>query len=629
MSLKQTYDVVVIGGGNAGIEASTASARLGAKTLLITFDLKNLGTLSCNPSIGGIGKGTVVREIDALDGLMAKVADLASINRKNLNASKGPAVWGPRHQIDRDLYRKAMQNILLDYDNLDIIENQVLSVLVDEVGGKKSVVGVEIEGQSIIKCKSVVCTTGTFLNGITICGDERIPAGRIHEKPSIELAKSLHSLGFKMTRLKTGTPCRLDKNTINYDGLEVQASDVSSLPMSYMDDEITIKQLDCYITYTNENSHKIIHEGWDRIPAVNGDIKYNGPRYCPSIETKIQRFGERTRHQIFLEPEGLNSELVYPNGISTSMPKDMQDAFIASIKGLEKAKIMQYGYAIEYDLVDPREVKHTLECKNVDGLFLAGQIIGTTGYEEAGGLGLVAGINAGLKSSSCGADVSASRNFVINRNEGYIGIMIDDITTLGVGYEPYRLFTSRSEYRLACRADNADFRLTERGYNIGIVKQPRYEKFKSLQDESKKLLSIVKGISYSPQEWLKKGVSINQDGIKKNAYELLGYPDIDTHYILLQCGVDENKFSRRAKERVLFDAMYSTYIDRQNASIDEMKHNQSVKIPQDFDYNSVGSLSNEELEKLKLVKPETIYQASRISGITPTSVLAILEKLKK
>ena len=302
MSLKQIYDVVVIGGGNAGIEASTASARLGAKTLLITFNLKNLGTLSCNPSIGGIGKGTVVREIDALDGLMAKVADLASINRKNLNASKGPAVWGPRHQIDRDLYRKAMQDILTDYKNLDIIENQVLRLLVDEVDCKKSVIGVEIEGHDIIKCKSVVCTTGTFLNGIIICGDERIPAGRIHEKPSIELAKSLHSLDFRMTRLKTGTPCRLDKSTIDYAGLEVQQSDISSLPMSYMDDEIMIKQLDCYITYTNENSHKIIHDGWDRIPAVNGGIKYNGPRYCPSIETKIQRFSERTRHQIFLEP---------------------------------------------------------------------------------------------------------------------------------------------------------------------------------------------------------------------------------------------------------------------------------------------------------------------------------------
>ena len=617
------YDVVVIGGGNAGIEASTASARVGAKTLLITFSYRNLGTLSCNPSIGGIGKGCVVREVDALDGLMAKATDLASINRKNLNASKGPAVWGPRHQIDRELYKQAMHDLLIDYENLDIVENQVVQILIED----NQVIGVELANGDCIKCKAIVCTTGTFLNGTTICGDERKSAGRINEPPSIELAKSIKSLGLMMTRLKTGTPCRLHKDSINYDGLEKQVSDTSTLPMSYIDDDVFIPQLDCYITYTNEASHKIIHDGWDRIPAVNGDIKYNGPRYCPSIETKIQRFSERLRHQVFLEPEGLTSELVYPNGISTSMPRDMQDAFIHTIKGLENAKIMQYGYAIEYDLVDPREVKQTLETKKITGLFLAGQIIGTTGYEEAAGLGCIAGINAGLF-----VGFNGNKDLTLSREQAYLGVMIDDITTLGVGAEPYRLFTSRSEYRLACRADNADFRLTEIGYKIGCVGKERYNKFQEIKEKSDKAKDILKNVKMTPNEWGKNGVEINNDGITRSAYEVLSYPKIDTDKILEICGFDdkndEKKLSRRAKENVLFDAMYEKYIARQQSNIEEMQQSKNVKIPADFDYCSVGSLSNEEVEKLKKALPETLYQASRISGITPTSVFAILEKFK-
>ena len=621
--LNNFYDVVIVGGGNAGIEASTASARIGAKTLLITFNYKNLGTLSCNPSIGGIGKGTVVREIDALDGIMARATDLASINRKNLNASKGPAVWGPRHQIDRDLYRSAMQDLLKDYENLEIVENQVIKLIIDNTNSKKKVCGVELESGENIKSKAVVITTGTFLNGRTICGDERENAGRIHEPPSIDLANCLHTLGLEMTRLKTGTPCRLDKNTINFEGLEIQPSDTTTLPMSYLDNEIKVKQLDCYITYTNDKSHKVIRDGWDRIPAVNGDIKYNGPRYCPSIETKLQRF-DHPRHQVFLEPEGLTSNLVYPNGISTSMPKDMQDAFIHTIKGLENAKIMQYGYAIEYDLVDPREVKQTLETKKIEGLFLAGQIIGTTGYEEAGGLGCIAGINAGLF-----AGFGRNKEFILSREQAYIGVMIDDITTLGVGAEPYRLFTSRSEYRLACRADNADFRLTELGYKIGCVKNERWKHFENLKNESEKIKAVLLEQKHSPSEWLKLGIEVNNDGIARTAYELLSYPKMNTEKVFELCGFKNNSISRRAKEHVLFDTMYEKYIVRQQSNIEEMKQNQNIKIPANFDYMSVKALSNEEVEKLEKTKPETLHQASRISGITPTSILAILEKIKK
>ena len=623
--IKSSYDVIVVGGGNAGIEAGTASARIGAKTLIITFSYKNLGTLSCNPSIGGIGKGTVVREIDALDGVMAKVTDASSINRKNLNSSKGPAVWGPRHQIDRELYKKAMFNLLSDYENLDIVECQVYKILVND-SKKKSAIGVELSNGKIIKSKSIVCTTGTFLNGITIIGDEKVKAGRINEPSSIELANSIHSLGLSMTRLKTGTPCRLHKDSINYDNLDIQVSDINVLPMSYMNDEINIKQLDCYITYTNEKSHKIIQDGWERIPAVNGDIKYNGPRYCPSIETKIQRFSERNRHHIFLEPEGLNSDLIYPNGISTSMPKDMQESFIHSIKGLEKAKIMQYGYAIEYDLVDPRELKQTLETKKIDGLFLAGQIIGTTGYEEAGGLGCIAGINAALKASTAGSDVLNDKIFTLSRDQSYIGVMIDDITTVGVGFEPYRLFTSRSEYRLTCRADNADFRLTKIGYDIGCVSDERYSKFSELFNLCKKTKEVFKNRKIATNEFEKIDVNINNDGITRTAYELLSYPKVNVEKIFELCGIHD--LTRRAKENIIFDSLYDKYAMRQQTNIEEMRRNQHIKIPVDFNYRNIKCLSNEEVEKLERTMPETMHQLSRIAGITPTSVFAILEKIK-
>lgn len=622
--LTNIYDVIVIGGGNAGIEAGSASARVGAKTLLITFNFKNLGTLSCNPSIGGVGKGTVVREIDALDGIMAKATDLSSINRKNLNASKGPAVWGPRHQIDRDLYRKAMQDVLSDYKNLDIIENQVVELIIENVNGTKQVSGVVLQTGEKIVAKSVVITTGTFLNGMIICGEERKSAGRINEQPSIDLANYLHTIGLSMTRLKTGTPCRIDKNTINYNDLEIQYSEIETLPMSYLNNDIKVEQLDCYLTYTNEKSHKVIFDGWDRIPAVNGDIKYNGPRYCPSIETKLQRFSNHSRHQIFLEPEGHTSNLVYPNGISTSMPKDMQDNFIHTIKGLENAVIKQYGYAIEYDLVDPREVKQTLETKKIKGLFLAGQIIGTTGYEEAGGLGLIAGINAGLF-----AGFNGNKDFTLSREQAYIGVMIDDITTIGVGAEPYRLFTSRNEYRLSCRSDNADFRLTEIGYKVGCVKNERYEEFNKLKNETIEIKEKLKNTKHKTIEWQKLGFNIKDDGSEKTALDLLSYSLINPQEVFLNCNFDIENFSRRAKENVIFDAMYKIYIERQQGNIFEMQKNQNIKIPFDFDYRSLNSLSNEEIEKLEKTRPETIHQATRIPGITPTSILAILNKISK
>ena len=631
--LDASYDTIVIGGGNAGIEASTSAARIGAKTLLITFNYKNIGELSCNPSIGGIGKGTVVREIDALDGVMARATDNSSINRKNLNSTKGPAVWGPRHQIDRQLYKKAVIEILQDYKNLDIIENQVIEFLIENDPSekyKKKIFGVRLKTGECVKCKTLVCATGTFLNGMIIIGDKKKIAGRINEPASIELANFINSLGFSMKRLKTGTPCRLHKDSINYDGLEIQESDIGTLPMSYIDDEIYVKQLKCYLTYTNEKSHKIILNGWDRIPAVNGDIKYNGPRYCPSIETKIQRFSERLRHQVFLEPEGLESDLIYPNGISTSMPTDMQDAFIHSIKGLESAKIMQYGYAIEYDLVDPREVKQTLETKKISGLFLAGQIIGTTGYEEAGGLGCIAGINAGLSASISGSDVGDvnKQTFILSRDQAYIGVMIDDITTTGVGSEPYRLFTSRSEYRLACRADNADFRLTNLGYKIGCVGYERYQKFNKILNESLKVKQMFVNKRNTPKEWIDIGIDVNNDGIKRNAYELLSYPTVDSEKIFKLFNFNDENIERRVKENVLFDAMYEKYINLQKSNIEEMKQNMDIKIPIDFDYRKLNCLSNEEIEKLEKTKPETIHQASRIPGITPTCLFAILSKLK-
>ena len=619
-AIRKNYDVIIIGGGNAGIEASTASARIGAKTLLITFNFENLGTLSCNPSIGGIGKGSVVREIDALDGIMAKATDLSSINRKNLNQSKGPAVWGPRHQIDRALYKQAIHNLLENYENLDIVEGQVIKLIISN----NQIQGVQLADNIEINSKAVVLTTGTFLNGTIVIGETRISAGRINETASIELANYLKTLGLNMTRLKTGTPCRLDKNTINFDDLEVQHSDITTPPMSYLNENIEIQQLNCYITYTNENTHRIIFDGWDRIPAINGNIKYNGPRYCPSIETKLQRFQSHNRHQIFLEPEGLTSDLIYPNGISTSMPKDMQNDFIHTIKGLENSVIKQYGYAIEYDLVDPREVKQTLETKKIEGLFMAGQIIGTTGYEEAGGLGCVAGINAGLY-----AGFHRNKEFTISREQAYIGVMIDDITTLGVGEEPYRLFTSRSEYRLSCRADNANFRLTDIGHNIGCIKKERYQKFKILKEESNRIKEILKNTRYSSNEWIKKGIYVNNDGNIKCAYDILGYPKIDINKVFEICGFNKNSLSRRTTEHIIFDAMYEKYIIRQTSNIDEMKKNQNIKIPANFNYKDIKSLSNEEIEKLEKTKPENLHQASRIPGITPTSIISILEKIKK
>jgi tRNA uridine 5-carboxymethylaminomethyl modification enzyme len=544
------FDVIVIGAGHAGIEAATAAARIGAKTGLITMNLSNFGELSCNPSIGGIGKGTVVKEVDALGGVMALAVDMSSIHRKVLNASKGAAVWGIRHQIDRVLYKKAINSIIYDYKNLEIIVGEVVEILAEN----GVVNGVELANGDVLKCKSVVCTTGTFLKGKILIGDERVSSGRINERAANFLTQSFLKFGLNVNRLKTGTPCRLNKNTIDFSGLEVQKSELEVLPMSYLNREINIPQVECFITHTNKKSHDIIINNLHRIPAMNGEIQVNGPRYCPSIETKIERFSDKERHQIFLEPEGLESDLIYPNGISTSMPRDMQVDFIASIKGLEKAKIEQFGYAIEYDFVDPRDVKNTLETKNVRGLFLAGQVIGTTGYEEAAGLGLVAGANAAL--SIDGGE------FVLPRYNSYIGVMIDDLTTLGVAGEPYRLFTSRSEYRLSCRSDNADFRLTEIGDEVGLIDVKRRVAFSSKKGEFERILNLLNELTITPSALQKFDVQITQDGVRRTAFEVLQYKDVTMNDLRRVWG-EIPQLSSEMELLVTTEAKYSQYIERQ------------------------------------------------------------------
>lgn len=609
------YDVIVVGGGHAGCEACAASARTGAKTLLLTHKKSTIGEMSCNPAIGGLGKGHLVREIDALDGLMAKVIDKAGIQFRMLNLSKGPAVRGPRAQADRVLYKKYMQQALDETENLTVAEASVEGFIFD---GDKICGVTSADGQKYF-AKAIVLTTGTFLNGIMFTGHKTTVGGRIGEQSCQGITPYLKQKGLKVGRLKTGTPSRLNADTIDWSVLDRQSGDENPQAFSFLTDKITNKQIDCGITSTNERTHKIIRDNFDKCALFSGLITGRGPRYCPSIEDKLVRFADRTSHQIFLEPEGYDTNVIYPNGISTSLPADVQSDFIHTMKGLENVEILQFAYAIEYDFVDPQELNHCLGVKKIDGLYLAGQINGTTGYEEAGAQGLVAGVNAALYALNRG------KEFFIDRSQGYIGVMIDDLITKGVD-EPYRMFTSRSEYRLLLRADNADARLTELGYDIGCVSEDRYVKF---QEKMRKIQNFNeycqnKIVSYADIE--KQGLSVKHNG-KKSLKDVMSYPNVSRETIENFDDKIKN-IDDKIYEQVEIDAKYSGYLKREYEDIEVFKRDENLKIREDIDYTKIGGLSTEMVQRFTRVKPKTIGEASRITGVTPAAVTALLGYIK-